>query len=305
MEIAAAVIALVGTLVALAVNDHQKKTEQANSAKEHSEEMALAQASLDAETNTANNNFALSKEQFEYQKQLNELQMQREDTAMQRQVSDLKAAGLSPLMASGGASTGQLISASAPQYDSSGILSAMSNMLGIRRDYANRKQAAYQFERQMQVQKAQAFADLTSIRLDNEYKREQINAQKIANKYNEEHGLRDPNPVSAITDAVMSYIDSKYPTVEDAIDAGKGKLEEVKQDLHDKVDEALETAKENVKEVPQLYTKPIKKSASTVGKSLKSVGGTIKRGIVRGISKVTTWQNRKKNNFKSKQADRL
>ncbi len=52
-------------------------------------------------------NLQMQKEQMEYIKKLNEEIMKREDTAYQRQVSDLRKAGLSPLMAdNGGAGAG-------------------------------------------------------------------------------------------------------------------------------------------------------------------------------------------------------
>lgn len=57
-------------------------------------------------------NLALTREEFDYQKQLNSALMSREDTAYQRAVSDAQAAGLSPLVVSGtgGAGSGGSVS---------------------------------------------------------------------------------------------------------------------------------------------------------------------------------------------------
>ena len=85
--------------------------------------IGLAQDNLKLNEKTAQQNFELSQEQFEYQKKLNELTMQREDTAFQRQVADLKAAGLSPLNISGGSPASVLTSANAPQFDMSVLYS--------------------------------------------------------------------------------------------------------------------------------------------------------------------------------------
>lgn len=59
-------------------------------------------------------NMAFQREQFDYQKQLNELQMEREDTAFQRQAQDAQAVGINPMaLASGnGAPTSALSSTS-------------------------------------------------------------------------------------------------------------------------------------------------------------------------------------------------
>ena len=91
-----------------------------------------AMLGINAGTNLLNTgaNFYWQHENYEYQKNLQNRIFNREDNAIQRRVADLKAAGLSPVLAAGsGADAGPVVSTKAPQLEGLGDLSNALNVM--------------------------------------------------------------------------------------------------------------------------------------------------------------------------------
>lgn len=204
--------------------DNYKQTEE----KEQNDKLlGLQEKNLALNEKTASMNFDLSQRQFEYQKQLNQLQMDREDTAFQRQVADLKAAGLSPLMVAGsGATSAPLTSAQAPQMDISGINQALSNYVGSYNDIFNRRLQRQTFAMQSRVQKAQMFTQLAELGM-------QENRAKLENRYlkdkmdwEKEHGYRDLDWRSELINFAENYLKDKSDKGS-IIDGAKGAAQDV------------------------------------------------------------------------------
>lgn len=68
-----------------------------------------------ASTDISNKNLNIQKEQYDYEKQLQQQVFEREDTAYQRAVNDARSAGLSAISVNSGSSAGEVVSTSAPQ----------------------------------------------------------------------------------------------------------------------------------------------------------------------------------------------
>lgn len=78
-------------------------------------------------------NIDMQRENLAYQRDLQQQIFNREDTAVQRRVKDLKAAGMNPLLAAGGAaSSGAAVQTTAPHSDNPD-LNFMGNMLALKR----------------------------------------------------------------------------------------------------------------------------------------------------------------------------
>ena len=167
--------------------------------KKDKEAQDLAQSNLDLNKTVATQNYDLAKQQFEYQKELNQTVMEREDNAMQRQIADLKSAGMSPLMVSGGASATPLTSANAPQFDLSGVNTAMGNMLSAYNDIFNRRMTRQQFRLNAALQTADAYNKITEAKLQRKYLGLQADYLDAELNYNKTHGFRDLSWKSELT----------------------------------------------------------------------------------------------------------
>lgn len=111
-------------------------------------------------------NMHYQRQQWQYQKDLQQQIFAREDNAVQRRAADLKAAGFNPLLAAGGAAgTGQAVTASAP------------NVPGLKTSYADYMIAKAKADADVSMTKAQQELlndQATGVRLNNELTRKTI-----------------------------------------------------------------------------------------------------------------------------------
>lgn len=155
-------------------------------------------------------NYQLQKDQYEYQKNLQNIMFGREDNAVQRRVADLKAAGLSPTLAAGSAaSAGPVVSTSAPQKQSD--LSAYMALANIGTMLANQQKAQTEADIARQSL-AQAKIQTQASVLSKELLGNQVELSNLDKKYYLNKGVA---PIEVNQDWQQRLVNLLYPKIED------------------------------------------------------------------------------------------
>jgi len=141
------------------------------------DDLAIAGLALGGVSSIAN--FGLGLANYRYQKNLQNEIFRREDTSIARRVHDLKASGLSPVLAAGqGAGTGGIVSTRPPEIDPTLATSIFTTLATMEKNFAVKDQQIKNMSQSIDVMKENINMMRSNQQL-NQYKKNQLLAQTI------------------------------------------------------------------------------------------------------------------------------
>lgn len=216
MEWLSAIIGLIGLIGTIGAGVAQSTAqENANDIAEEGQnkQYELGLKNLEFQRETADKNFGLLERAYNEQRDYNQTVMNREDTAFQRQVEDLKKAGLSPLMVSGGSPATAITTGSAPQYDATGVGNAYAGLGNTINQLFRTKAEKAQIKGALKANIISALGNAPTNMMNSYY---QLQEQKLrtdilraeSNYYNE-HGYRPSSFSELLSDLIKGINGNK------------------------------------------------------------------------------------------------
>lgn len=150
-------------------------------------------------------NTVLGFENYSYQKDLQNKMFAREDTSIARRVADLKAAGLSPVLAAGqGANAGPVVQVKQPEINTD-VIQGLVNLLTMQKDFAVKDQQIQTLKSQKNlndISTATKSWDLSKYKESNTAS----NASGLAKSIRDIFGLSTSPVVKEVVDAVKTKV---------------------------------------------------------------------------------------------------